>query len=209
VSVFSIGTAGNIAHVDVNWSDPQHGPAEAARIGTILAADVLKTYRALEPIHGAGLRTRSRIVTLEWAPIAEGELEQARKTAVKFGKNRPTFLERVKAFKVMDVASRNSRPLEAEVQVIALGDDVAWVGLPGEIFVELGLSIKQHSPFRHTIIAELANGNIGYVPNREAYPQGNYEVVTSRCAPGSGERLAQTAIELLKELKPAPSTSAR
>ena len=209
VSLFSIGTAGNIAHIDVNWSDPQHGPGEAARIGTVLAADVLKAYRSLEPVHGSGIRVRSRIVTLQWAPITQEDIEQARKTAVKFGKNRPSFLERVRAFKVLDVASRNSKPLEAEVQVIALGDDIAWVGLPGEIFVELGLSVKQQSPFRHTIIAELANGNIGYVPTREAYPQGNYEVVTSRCAAGSGERLAETAIELLKELKSAPSGSAR
>jgi hypothetical protein len=202
VSLFTIGTAGNINHVDVSWSDPQHGPSEAARIGTILAADVLKTLRHVEPLKGSGIRCASRIVTLEWAPITDADIQQARKTAVKFGKDRPTFLERVKAFKVLDIQSRNSKPLQAEVQVIALGDDVAWIGLPGEIFVELGLSIQQHSPFAHTIIAELANGNLGYVPNRDAYPQGNYEVVNSRCAEGSGEKLAETAIDLLKQLRP-------
>ena len=59
---------------------------------------------------------------------------------MKFGKDAPAFLERVQAFKVLDVAAREGKPLEAEVQVIALGDDLAWVGLPGEIFVELGLA---------------------------------------------------------------------
>ena len=76
-----------------------------------------------------------------------------------------------------------------------MGDEVAWVSLPGEIFVELGLAIKQDSPFPNTIIAELANGSIGYIPSRRAYAQGNYEVVSARCAEGSGERLVDAACE--------------
>ena len=73
--------------------------------------------------------------------------------------------------------------------------------MPGEIFVELGLAIKKASPFRYTMIAELANGAIGYIPNQEAYAQGNYEVVSARCAAGSGEMLAEAALKLLKELR--------
>ena len=71
------------------------------------------------------------------------------------------FMELVQAFKVLDVDARKGEPNEVEVQVIALGDRFAWVSLPGEIFVELGLAIKQDSPFEHTIVAELANGIIG------------------------------------------------
>jgi neutral ceramidase len=66
--------------------------------------------------------------------------------------------------------------------------------------VELGLAIKQDSPFPNTIIAELANGAIGYIPSRRAYAQGNYEVVSARCAEGSGERLVDTALRLLSSL---------
>ena len=109
----------------------------------------------------------------------------------------------VKAYQVLDVAAREGKPLEVEVQVIALGDELAWVSLPGEIFVELGLAVKQQSPFPHTVIAELANGSVGYVPTFKAYAQGNYEVVSARCAAGSGEKLATTAVKLLKELKGA------
>ena len=72
--------------------------------------------------------------------------------------------------------------------------------MPGEIFVELGLGIKKTSPYRCTLIAELANGSIGYSPNKGAYPQGNYEVVSARCAEGSGELLVEAAVRMLKEL---------
>ena len=104
---------------------------------------------------------------------------------------------------MLDVEARHGKPTEVEVQVVALGNDLAWVSLPGEIFVELGLAIKQDSPFPHTIIAELANGSIGYIPTRRAYTQGNYEVVSARCAEGSGEMLVDAAIGLLKELHAA------
>ena len=102
---------------------------------------------------------------------------------------------------MLDVAARKGRPHEVEVQVVALGNEVAWVSLPGEIFTELGLAIKQDSPFPLTIIAELANGSIGYIPSRRAYAQGNYEVVSARCAEGSGERLVDAAVKLLRELQ--------
>ncbi len=109
-------------------------------------------------------------------------------------------MELVKAYKVLDVAAREGKPLEVEVQVIALGRELAWVSLPGEIFVELGLSIKAASPFKQTHIAELANGSIGYIPNRSAYAEGNYEVVSARCEEGSGELLVAAAIRLLNQL---------
>ena len=79
-------------------------------------------------------------------------------------------------------------------------DDLAWVGLPGEIFTELGMMIKLASPFQYTRVASLANGSIGYVPDRKAYPQGAYEPVSARCAAGSGEMLVDAATRLLVEI---------
>jgi neutral ceramidase len=202
VTVFANGTCGNINHVDVKWKDPQKGPAEAARIGTILAAEVLQTYPRLKPA-GGPLRVHSETVKLPLPIVSEAEIEEARRISripADTKTTQPKFLDRVKAYKVLDVAAREGKPHEVEVQVIALGDEVAWVSLPGEIFVELGLAIKKGSPFRYTFIAELANGSVGYIPNREAYPQGAYEVVSSRCAEGSGELLVQSAIHQLRKL---------
>lgn len=110
------------------------------------------------------------------------------------------FMEQVKAYKALDVAGRQDKPLEVEVQVITMGKDLAWVSLPGEIFVELGLSIKAASPFKQTHAVELANGSIGYIPNRSAYMEGNYEVVSARCAEGSGEMLVTSAARMLAEM---------
>jgi neutral ceramidase len=201
VTLFTIGCAGNLNHFDVAWADLQRSHGEASRIGTIVAAEVLKVMKRLESVPAEPLRARSTIVNLPLPEVSPQDLAWARTVTPTFGKpDAAPFIDLVKAFKIVDVEARQGRPIEAEVQVIGLGADVAWVGLPGEIFTELGLAIKNASPFRFTIIAELTNDSIGYIPNLKAYGEGAYEVVSARCAAGSGELLADAAVRLLVEM---------
>jgi len=204
VTVYTTGCCGDVNHVDVNWAEPQKGFENSARMGTILAAEVLRTTPRLRPVADGALRVKSEIVKLPLPQVSPEDVAKARETVQRRGDgrsaNRVPFLEQVNAFKVLDVDARHGQPHEVEVQVVALGREVAWVSLPGEIFAELGLALKQDSPFPHTIIAELANGSVGYIPARRAFAQGNYEVVSTRCAEGSGELLVSTAVRLLKEL---------
>jgi hypothetical protein len=201
LTLFTIGTAGDINHIDVSHKRPQKGPAEASRIGTRLAAEVLRTYEKLEPVTDGLLKVSREVIDLPLTPVTPAEVEVAKEVVAKLksgAKPAPKFLDQVAAFKATDITNRNGKPLAVEVQVIALGPDLAWVSLPGEIFVELGLAIKAGSPFKQTIIAELANGSIGYIPTKKAYEQGNYEVVSARCAAGSGEKLADEALRQLR-----------
>lgn len=203
ITLWTAGCCGDINHIDVAWAEPQGGHGNAARMGTILAAEVLRTWPKLAEVAPGKIRVRREVVPLDLPEVTSEDVEAARAVIarVKDGSAPPpTFLEHVNAYKVLDVAGRDGKPWEVEVQVVALGDSVAWVSLPGEIFVELGLEIKRDSPFPHTIVAELANGIIGYIPARRAYNQGNYEVVSARCAAGSGERLVDAAVRMLKEL---------
>jgi len=200
LTVFANGCCGNLNHRNISWLDNQKGPHEARRIGTVLAGAVCKTYPQLRPLSAGGLRAKSALVPLPLAPITPDDVSRAKEVVQRVNDPKTTFMEKVKAYQVLDVAAREGKPLEVEVQVVTLGDQVAWISLPGEIFVELGLAIKQASPFPYTLIAELANGSIGYVPDKPAYPQGNYEVVSARCAEGSGELLVETAVRLLREL---------
>lgn len=201
LTIFGNGACGNLNHINVQWSDRQHGPEEAIRLGTILAGNVLKTYMDLKPAADTALRVRSQIVSLPLAPITEKDIADAREVVKRGAKAK--FLEQVEAHKVLDVAARKGQPWESEVQVIALGRELAWVALSGEVFVELGLSIKAASPFQQTHVVELANGSFSYIPNRSAYAEGNYEVVSARCAEGSGEMMVTAAIRMLEELAPS------
>ncbi len=200
VTVFTTGTCGDINHINVESDRPQKGNGEAARIGTRLAAEVLRTFEVLKPTDGA-IRVSSEMVELALPAVTADEATAAKQVLLDIEKGVkpvPKFLDQVQAFKAVDVSGRLGKPYQVEVQVISLGEDLAWVSLPGEIFVELGLQIKRGSPYRQTMIAELANGSIGYVPNRVAYSQGAYEVISARCAEGGGERLVDSALKQLR-----------
>ncbi len=202
LTLFANGTCGNINHTDVRWSAGQTSPREAARLGTILAAAVFKAYPRLQPLTNTGpLRVRREVVKLPLPAFTPEQLEAAR-LDVRTAKDgtRDGFMKLVRAHRVLDVAAREGKPQEVEMQVITLSRDVAWVAWPGEIFVELGLSVKAGSPFPHTYNLELANGAIGYIPNKSAYPEGNYEVESARVAEGSGEMLLASALRMLAEL---------
>jgi hypothetical protein len=97
--------------------------------------------------------------------------------------------------------NRSANTLPLEVQVFRLGPNTAIVTLPGEVFVELGLAIKAASPFETTLVIELTNDSPAYIPTKKAFVEGSYEVVNSRVESGSGEKLVEAAVHLLKELE--------
>src|SRR5581483_6750374 len=117
----------------------------------------------LRPIEAGPPRVSAEMVKLPLATYDPAELERSKQIVARFGKpNADPFLQQVQAFKVVELAQRDGKPFEAEVQAITLGNDLAWVGMPGEIFVEHGRALKSGSPFPFTILAELANDSLGY-----------------------------------------------
>ncbi len=72
----------------------------------------------------------------------------------------------------------------------------------GELFVEWGLSLKERSPFAHTIVSELTNEWIGYEPTAQAFRQEGYETLVGvNFVSLEGIRmLVDTTAELLQEL---------
>jgi len=201
VTMFTTGCCGDINHINVNSTAPQKGTGEAARLGTRLAASVLKAWEKLEPIADGPIRFRQEMIDLELYPMTDTDRDAGKLVTAKLtagAKPVPAFLDQVQAFRAADVAARLGKPLRVEVQVFSVGPDLAFVSLPGEVFVELGLAIKAHSPFKNTIVAELANGSVGYIPTRTAYPQGAYEVLSARMASGGGEKLVDAALGQLR-----------
>lgn len=101
------------------------------------------------------------------------------------------------------LASQQGRERQTWLQAIAI-DDIAIVGLPAEYFTVLGVDIKKRSPFPNTVVAELANDWIGYLPDREGHELGGYQTwmgLHSYAEIGTGERVADEVVEMLKELR--------
>ena len=195
ISLFGTGTCGDINHIDVKVPDRR----SAAELGPLLAKTVLAAVRTLKPIEGA-LAVRKATYDAPLHRFTPEELAKAEQDFAGIESGKVPFLELVRACTVLDLHDRKVTSIPLDVQVFRLSGDLAVVALPGEVFAELGLAIKKASPFRHTLIIELANDNPAYIPTRKAFEEGSYETVNSRCVPGTGEKLVEIAIGLLKEV---------
>jgi hypothetical protein len=60
------------------------------------------------------------------------------------------------------------------IQALRIGP-LGLATFPGEAFAELGLEVKAKSPFKPTMLIELANDYRGYIPTPEAHANGGYE----------------------------------
>ena len=195
------GCCGDINHFDWSKPAPQSGQWRADRSGAVVAGEVVKQLPDLKPVEGERVTANSVTLTAELRLPNDEEAAWAEKVA---GGQMHGFdaqgLDIVRAHRMLRLRDAEIANRPAEVSVITVGD-VALVGLPGEIFVELGLEIKERSPFPYTIVNELCNDSIGYVPTAKAYGEGGYEATSTPLAEGTGERLVEAALKLLQEAK--------
>jgi hypothetical protein len=223
VSLFGVGTCGDINHIDVTRREG----LKTQEIGETLAETVKAKLAELRPANSPSLAVRTEVVPAPLQKYSKEEVAWAMKAIEKVASGELPFLDRVKAYKIMALqlstrgksaaqeglqtsargAQKSGRKIQKEdtlpmvVQVFRLDQDTAIVALPGEVFVDLGLAIKKASPFATTLVIELAHDAPGYIPTRKAFAEGSYETVNSRIEPGGGEIMMETAVRLLKQLK--------
>ena len=95
-------------------------------------------------------------------------------------------------------ATSPTRPFHVSVGRVG---DVAFVGLGGEVFHQIGRAIKAGSPFATTVVMTHCNGAAGYLPTRDSYPAGGYEVQSSGFGPDASDLLVKEVLALLATLR--------
>ncbi len=220
VSIFTTGCCGDINHVDPLSKERNRADFIGQALGKTLVAD----YPSAEKIEDAHLGFATEEVRLPLEDVTPAEIERSLQVLKSVQQGvKVDFLEHVNAYKKLMLAQfRNGDSatevkeflrwglshsvagigpeLPVDVSVITFGDDAAVVFLPGEVFVELGLAIKQASPYPLTMVVELAGAKETiYVPHRAAYAGGSYEVTNSTLQPGGGEMLVESALRLLRK----------
>ncbi len=199
--VYTSGAMGNINHINFmkKRTEDYKYFEYTERIGTVLGAEVIKSIFKAEKFQQEVKIGAKRIpVKLPLKEYDDESLEKARKYVLQ-----PSGLhnlEYLSGLGMIKAARLGKGEFITEMTALGIGD-VAFVSIPGEYFVELGLHIKENSPFPNTYIVELGLESIGYIANKEAYEQEGYEPVSSPLALGAGEKLAEAAITLLKSIR--------
>jgi len=95
------------------------------------------------------------------------------------------------------------KEFDFEVQTFQLGP-WAIVGLPSEIYTQIGLKIKANSPFPNTVVFELANGHHGYIPTDKIIGTSSYPAKlhsnNSYSGKGAADIITNAVTEQLEEL---------
>lgn len=92
--------------------------------------------------------------------------------------------------------------MTAELHLLQIGPAV-FVGTGGEPFCEIGLAIKERSPFPFTWYGGYTSGWAGYLATAEEFPRKGYEVDTSPFAPEAAQAMVDGTVQALEDLAAA------
>ncbi|HEX3601125.1 MAG TPA: hypothetical protein VHU84_13330 [Lacipirellulaceae bacterium] len=199
--LFGTGTCGNINHRDVTKEEQRNADSIGEMLGDTVATAI--EQQKLSSDGEPTLAVRSVKVPAPLQVYSADQIAKATAKMPRIAAREVPFLEAVEACKITDIEriKKSGYDGELEVQAFRLNHDTAIVTLPSEIFVEFGLAIKAASPFKTTLVVELANDDLAYTPTKRAFAEGSYEISNSRVQPGTGEKLVDAAVGLLKELQ--------
>jgi hypothetical protein len=217
--LFTLGAAGDVNPTEFHSLDLARSYGHTigdAIVGLMSTVQAPESEAESEPV----LDATSRVVELPVAPLPsaewltaehdrwEKEAERLRQEGGPHSKLEDALIKAEWASEALDVATdgRALSHLPMEITAVRMGP-IALVSMPGELFVEIGMSIKKSSPFRYTAIVELANGSLAYLPTAEAYKNGGYEIDFSAKVYGlymlteqTQPIIEETVSELLAEL---------
>lgn len=216
LSVFGLGACGNVNSANVN------GPVENADIKVkdfgYTLADAVNNATHDDTKVVPSLEIVSKTIYLPIQDYTEEELEWSREEGEQLYNERSFLnhrrrlkisiwgvqppLEKLRMYEaVAPAVSGEPWRIPLEIHVFKLDQKTAIVTMPGELFTEFGIDLKKRSPFANTMLIELANADVAYIPTIQGFKEGDYEAINSRLVPGSGEEMVNQAIEMLKDLK--------
>ena len=214
IPVFQLTDAsGNINHFDVHQKIDQTNYGEACRIGRIYGKIVVGLLDKLEPltlgpmeISHAEMEIPHRKVTPEELAEAKKYLEDTKDAKLSDGDltseglaNGEVTVMRYFKKRVIDCAEKSTPSHKSSITRVSFGKELAFVTLPGEPFNGIAQAIRKASPYKKTIIVELAQSASGYVPMHDCFDRGGYEVQpgVNSVAPNASDVIIEASIKNL------------
>ncbi len=201
VALLSNGASGNINNVNFQAPAPKRAPYEQINI-------------VADEVAQAALSAVEKIQYQDWVPLG------VKQTEITLGVRRPNADEVTRAKEIMSRARNFPRmdtleeiyaretvqmadypaEVKAILQAMRLGD-LGITAIPCEVFVEIGLELREKSPAKQTFTVSLANGYNGYLPTVKHHELGGYETWRAKSSYlelQAAPKMVDTLLQLLK-----------
>jgi hypothetical protein len=202
VGIMSNGTSGDVNNINFSNRGPSMKSFEKMSIvGEKIATRVNEALQKIE-YHA-------------WVPLA------AERTQIQLNVRRPDA-ELLKYIQTINAKPANAEPYQQHertyadrVQQLAESPEsvsiplqafriggLSVAAIPFEVFTEIGLEIKDRSPFDDCFTIELAGGSFGYLPTPAQHKLGGYEtwMGTNKVELTASEKIVETIMGLFEKL---------
>lgn len=207
VAMMSNGASGDINNIPFLVNRPPRAPFEQIGVVATRAADAAYfAYKKIESYESnLTLSMIERHVELQYRRPTADDVAAARKVLALTDPAKLAALPKKAesyARQTIKAHEREEDSLTVTLQAIRIGE-FAIVGIPFETLVEIGLEIKDRSPFPQTMVIGLANGRHGYLPTPEQHRLGGYEtwLGTNIVQKDASVILTNHLLEMLQALK--------
>ena len=173
-SFFATGCAGNIRPwfkgENSGFNTPSLEELEAA--SRRIADEVIQSRQDATPVNAAGLCVTSEFHHLPYAELPDEATFHDRAA------NHTNPLIRHWASEMLKLSEAGGLPSSCpqEIQVVQFNEEIRAIFLGGEVLTEIGIHIKSALQPATTMTVAYSNGLIAYVPSKETYDLGGYEV---------------------------------
>jgi hypothetical protein len=174
--LFIQGAAGNLAPIYTVYPDFESGHLSQFRV--LLGDKILEANRQL------GSTTSAVKLSLGMKVV-----ETPRKEGMGWAPELADYLRKT---------SMGTTVVRLSIRFLRINNDIAIWTAPLELFCEVAMWIRNHSPFPFTFYYGYCNGWLGYLPTKEEFAHGGYEPGVSPFTPQAEADLVYSVITYLQ-----------
>jgi neutral ceramidase len=203
VGILSNGTSGDINNNNYAVSRESSEPYERMHeVADLVATEVHRAYQNIDYQDWVKLDARYEEIFLQRRETTDDMIAYAHEIL-----DRPEDVgqwhnrEATYANRVLNLAG-TPETWNMPLQAFRIGD-LGVAAIPAEVFVEIGLEIKEKSPFASSFTLSLANGYEGYLPTVEQHELGGYETWTgtSRLEIEAAPKIIDVLLNFLNDME--------
>jgi hypothetical protein len=185
--LYFTGCAGDVTAGKYNDGSPEGRVQLTQR----MHAAIVASEQALAPVPITGLEWKTHELLPEVNPVFTEAGERA-----MLGNARNAPANRIRPAMRVAWIERIARRVPIVLGALHV-NDATLLHLPAECFVQYQLRAQQLAPSRFVATAAYGDGGPWYIPVREEYPKGGYEVSVANCADSVDDQLTRGLRELL------------